>query len=386
MSLHRKQVSYSSKNSHAARAAHARGKKEFSTYDTSALRPKQSKTPMVVGAIVAVLLALAMLWAVNHFVIQKIFSSSSAEYTQMEQGAEITVSIPEGATTKEVADILGKSGLIESSRDFTKQVKKVGAESSLKPGTYHIVAGTSQDDIIKMLEEGPAAQTVTIPEGYTLENIATAVEEGTDGQITAKDFKQAASDASKYADSYSFLQDAGTNSLEGFLFPKTYDVREDDTADTLIRAMLDQYASEVATLDYSYPKKQGLSEYDTLILASIIEKEADSENRAKVASVFYNRLEEGMALQSDATVAYVVGDDPTPEDLEIDSPYNTYLVDGLPKAPICSPSLASLQAACDPEKTDYLYFYFAEDKKGNMVYSFSETYDDHMDAIEDSQD
>ena len=165
--------------------------------------------------------------------------------------------------------------------------------------------------------------------------------------------------------------------MEGFLFPKTYEIADSATADSMIRMMLDQYRKETESLDFSYPEKAGLNEYETVILASIIEREAAAENRATVASVFYNRLDEGMRLQSDATVAYLIDGDPKPEDLEIDSPYNTYLVDGLPVGPICSPSLESLKAACDPEKTEYLYFYFTADGK----YSFSKTYDEHQGAI-----
>ena len=380
MTRHSKQ-SLSSTNSRAARAAHARGQREFRTYDTSALRPKPPKQQKIIAVVAVIVLVLVALFGV-HFVISKVFNASSHDYTTVDDGIEVTVTIPEGASTNDIADALGKSGLIKSSREFKNRVKALDAESNLKPGTYYIVSGTSVDDIVAMLQKGPDFSGFTIPEGYTLTQIADAISQVTDGRISAKDFIEAASDASKYADDYDFLKDAGTNSLEGFLFPKTYEIRDSDTADTLIRTMLSQYATEVASLDYSYPTGQGLSAYDTLILASIIEKEADSENRAQVASVFYNRLAQGMRLQSDATVAYIVSDDPTPEDLEIDSPMNTYVVDGLPATPICSPSLESLQAACNPANTNYLYFYFAEDEKGNMVYSFSESYDEHMNAID----
>jgi UPF0755 protein len=145
--------------------------------------------------------------------------------------------------------------------------------------------------------------------------------------------------------------------------------------------MLDQYEQEVQNLDYSYAESQGLSAYDVLKLASVVERESDANTRADVASVFYNRLAANTALQSDATIAYVVGHDPTHDDLSVDSPDNTYQHKGLPAGPICSPGLDSLQAACQPNQTDYLYFYFTKNDDGSLNYYFSKTYDEHLQAI-----
>ncbi len=384
MAARRSKVTYSEHSSHAARAAHAKGERQFKTYDTSAIKPKRPKGPIIFG----IILAVVVIGGVGHFLsTHDLFNfGSSDQYTLAQEGVTVTVSIPEGSTVGQMADTLGKSGLVANSRDFTKRVKELGVESDLKPGTYKIVAGTSVDDIIKMLEAGPEAQGVTIPEGYTVAQIAQVVEEYTKGRISTDDFQAAAHDAESYVEDYPFVEDAYDGSLEGFLFPKTYEVTESDTADTLIRKMLDQYETETAGLDYSYAEKKGISPYQVLVMASVVEKEASEKNRATVASVFYNRLAQDpkMKLQSDATVAYVVGKDPTPEDLEVDSPYNTYKVDGLPAGPICSPSLESLQAVCTPEETDYLYFYFTENEDGTMEYTFSEEYDEHLDAIEES--
>ena len=149
--------------------------------------------------------------------------------------------------------------------------------------------------------------------------------------------------------------------------------------------MLDQYATEVASLDYSYPTSKGLSAYQVLVMASVIEKEAapdanHPDERAQVSSVFYNRLAADMALQSDATMGYVTGGEVTPEDLQTESPYNTYLNKGLPAGPICNPSIESLKAACNPATTDYLYF-FIVNEKGYSDHAFSKTLDEHNAAI-----
>jgi len=217
----------------------------------------------------------------------------------------------------------------------------------------------------------------------SVKQTAEIVAEASGGAISADAFISAASNASTYAKDYPFLEDAGTNSLEGFLFPKTYPIDADSTADSLIRGMLEQYKQETAGLDWSYPESMGLSHYDVVKLASIIEKESDASHRATVASVFYNRIVGGMPLQSDATVAYVVGHDPTPEDVATENEYNTYFVYGLNiPTPINSPSLECLQAVCKPETTNYLYFYFEPDSSGNMQYHFTETYEDHRSTFE----
>ncbi|MDO4183032.1 MAG: endolytic transglycosylase MltG, partial [Coriobacteriia bacterium] len=304
-------------------------------------------------------------------------------------GTPVTVTVANGAGGLEIADTLYEAGLITGTKPFTDALEKAGAAASPKPGTYTITGGTSIDDIIALLAAGPKPlATVTVPEGYTLSAVATAVDQASAGTISRDAFLAAAENVSAYAADYSFLQ--GVTSLEGFLFPKTYDLASDATADSLIRAMLDQYQAEIATLDYSFPTSRGLSQYQALILASIVEKESDSNTRGQVAAVFYNRLSNfddpnyGF-LQSDATTAYEVGHDPTAEEVHADTPYSTYTHEGLPPTPICQPGLASLQAVCSPDSelldNGYYYFYFALKDDGTLEYSFSQTLDEHNAAI-----
>lgn len=374
----RRKITYSSHPNHAARSAHAKAKREFKTYDVSGITPKRSKLPLIIGIVLAVVIVVAALF------FSGVLSSCSAQETVAE-GTQVEVTVPEGSSTKDVAQILYDAKLIGTTGDFTGAVDRANASTSLKPGTYQFTGGTSADDIVAQMEQGPQMDTVTVPEGSTVAQTAKLVAQATDNRITAKAFKKCANNASSYKKDYSFVKGAYNDSLEGFLFPKTYSIAKDATADDVVRMMLDQYKQEVSALDYSYAKKKGLSAYDVLILASVIEKEAASDNRATVSSVFYNRLDKNMPLQSDATVAYVVGHDPTSSDLSTSSPYNTYLNTGLPAGPICSPSIDSLQAACQPESTNYLYFYFAKDSNGDMQYYFSKTYKQHQQAIKDAQ-
>lgn len=374
----RKQITYSEHPTRAARHAHALGDKQFRTYDTSAINPRKRALPATIFAIVLLLAAIGGVawWFTNHF--NGLFAEDA---TLVAAGTEVPIVITDGSTVADIGRTLKSARLIESVDEFSKAVKSKGAEANLKPGAYSIAGGTSVDDIVAILQKGPEEDTFTVPEGLTLALTAQVVEEAYEGKITAADFEAAATNAPAFEEEFPFVSGAYNNSLEGFLFPKTYSKTAGDTADSLIRRMLTQYQAEVAKLDYSYTEERGLSAYDALKMASVVEREASADNRRTVASVFYNRLASGMQLQSDATVAYLVNGDPTPEDLAIDSPYNTYLVEGLPAGPICSPGLDALQAAVAPEDTPYLYFYFTPNEDGTMNYTFSETYEGHQDAI-----
>ena len=382
----RKNVTYSSRPNHAARAAHARGDLQFRKYDTSYIQPQRSKGPVVFMVIVA-LVVVALVVGVFLFLGRG--SAAGNTYELAAEGTSVQVTIGEGSVVADMASALGQAGLISSDAEFVKRVSDLGLESQLKPGTYEFVAGEDVDQIISSLQAGPPmGASVTVPEGFTVAKIADAVEQATQGTITAKAFKKAAKKVSDYEADYAFLK--GVKSLEGFLFPKTYELGENPSADSLIRQMLDQYQKEVEALDYSYPRTCGLNQYQALILSSIVEKESDAEVRDKVASVFYNRLStEGEPsygyLQSDATTAYEVGHDPTAEEVHANTPYSTYAHAGLPPTPICSPGLESLKAVCSPNQEyltqGYFYFYFKEDSSGKMQYYFSHDLDEHNQAI-----
>ncbi|MDU1908064.1 MAG: endolytic transglycosylase MltG [Eggerthella sp.] len=381
MPQHRKQVTYSQRPNHAARSAHARGERQFRTYDTSYIRPKKSKAPAIVAAVLAVLVVGGLAWGAL-----TLFNSCSAQSVELlAEGQEATITVAEGAGAKVVGEQLAEARLVSNAGDFTKRVNEMGVDSQLKPGTYTFAGGMSLDAIINQLTAGPVANALTIPEGSTLEAVAQSVATFTENHITADAFTAAASDASAYAADYDFLADAGTNSLEGFLFPKTYEIGDDAAAESVVRMMLDQFTTETSGLNWSYPQSQGLTIYDAVKLASIVERESsgDEQIRAQVASVFYNRLNNfgdpnyGF-LQSDATTAYELGHDPTPEDIKNPTPFNTYTNTGLPPTPICSPGLDCLQAVCNPAQTNYFFFYFAPDESGTMQYYFSETYEEHQ--------
>ncbi len=380
MPIHRRQVTYSSRPNRAARAAHARGDREFRTYDTSYIQPKRSRVPVIVAIILAVIVIVVVV-----LIVRGCTASSAGEL--LSEGETATVVIDQGESASETAQSLADAHLVESTDSFLDLISRQDAASSIIPGTYVFEGGTSPEDILQTLKSGPSSQgvTLTIPEGYTRAAIASRVEDVTDGKITADDFLAASDNASDYVSDYDFLKTAGTNPLEGFLFPKTYTITNDDNAKSVVRMMLDQFKTETASLSWSYPEQQGIDLYGAVTLASIVEKESAGTNRPTVASVFYNRLASDRPyLESDATTAYEVGHDPTAEEVHADTPYSTYTHEGLPPTPICSPSIESLKAVCNPDDTDYLFFYFTENDEGETVYSFSKTYEEHQEAIDSS--
>ena len=376
----RRQITYSNHPNHRARAVHAQGERQFKTYDTSHIRPRKSKVPYAVGAIIAIVVLAIAAFAATSLLRGCSAEAEDIDGSQVAVAADVKVTIPDGSTASNTAKLLESSGVVPDADEFLAYAKGAGLDSRFKSGVYTFTAGMTLEQVAKTIEKTPIL-SVTLA---VSPQIASAVEKSTSGSISADDFtKQAV--ASNYVSDYPFLSDAYDDSLEGFLFPKTYDLSGAKTADDVIRMMLDQYATEVASLDYSYPTSKGLSAYQVLVMASVIEKEAapdanHPDERAQVSSVFYNRLAADMALQSDATMGYVTGGEVTPEDLQTESPYNTYLNKGLPAGPICNPSIESLKAACNPATTDYLYF-FIVNEKGYSDHAFSKTLDEHNAAI-----
>lgn len=356
-------------------------------YARGGARPpkKGSPVPVVIG----VLIAIAVVAGAALFLFPRIFGGDSAN---IEAGQQVSITIPEGSSSDAIATILVDNHIIADSGEYYAAVKKLNAEMSLKPGDYQFETLQDPLSVVKQLVAGPNLEGVklTVPEGKTVEQTAQLVEDAYG--ISADEFISQAK-ASAYAGDYPFLADAGNDSLEGFLYPKTYTFAGTPTADEVIRAMLDQYQFDVvdafdfdagrAAISATYGIE--LSDYELLTLASIVEREGlNADQRAHVASVFLNRLA-GKGdfagrpyLQSDATLMYETGGAVTAEDIQgIDSPYNSYQNAGLPPTPICSPSSEAILATLEPTDSDDLYFYITQDEE-----YFSQTYDEHMQSWE----
>lgn len=362
------------------------------TAEQRAASARGKSSPRAAILILGVIVAIGL---VAFFVVIPRLTRSTSDLTTIAAGQEVSVDIPDGAGGTQIAQLLKSAGVISSTDDFFKEVQKQNADQSLKSGTYTFITGADVSGVVKQLVEGPnGASKLTIAEGLTVNKTAAAVESSLG--ISADDFLAQAK-ASNYVGDYPFLADAKNDSLEGFLYPKTYSFGTGVTSDQVIRAMLDQYKSEVDSLDFATAEsniqsRYGLtmSEYDIVTLASIVEKEAvTDDDRPLVSSVFYNRLSNSQVylhyLQSDATLTYALGYAPSSDELHSNtSPYNTYLNAGLPPTPICNPSLASIKAAMEPSDTSYLYFLIIENGSYSN-HTFSETYDEHLAAIAQAQ-
>ncbi len=346
------------------------GMRTYAAHASSAV-PRDKKKTLLVAAVIVVLLA-----AMGVGVALGVRGCSEAPSEAQLEGSA-TVTIPSGYGAGDIAQILRDNGVIASTTEFMQTVTQLDAGDALKAGTYTFDRGADYASIVEMLVEGPEASGVslTIPEGFTVEQTAQRVEEVLG--IPAADFLAQAK-ASNYVGEFTFLANAYNDSLEGFLFPLTYTFAEGATADMVIRAMLQQFQTETASLNWNTVALADgtvLSQYQVVVLASLIEREtAVADERPLVGSVIVNRLNAGMPIQIDAVIAYVLNkaDLITNDDLAtVASQYpewDVYNNPGLPPAPICSPSLASIQAALAPAATDFLYYVAAPALDGTHTF------------------
>ncbi len=285
------------------------------------------------------------------------------------QSKHFIVQSGEGIST--IANRLDKDGLIKSSAAFKVYLKLTG-QIIVQPGTYELSSSQSLPSIANRIASGNTANvSLTIPEGYTMAQIADQIAQK---NISSKeDVLKIMND---FPPDYDFLgfRPFTQKSLEGFLFPDTYRFIKGDPT-LAIRQMLDNFGSKYRA-DIK-PELAGKNLYDVLIIASLVEREAQkAEDRPLIAGVIYNRLKIGMKLGIDATVRYIINNwkDPlTVADLNIDSPYNTRKYAGLPPGPICNPGLAAIEAALNP--TEHKYYYYLTDPEG--VTHYAKTLEEH---------
>ena len=280
------------------------------------------------------------------------------------------VFVPPGTSLKALAQELSRQHIISSPARFTLYARLKSADRKIKEGEYAFPEGLPPADILQALREGTyVVSKVTIPEGYTLSQIADVMAEM--GLTTRKDFLTQAEDKE-------FLKSLGIGgkTLEGYLFPQTYFFSRTMTVKEMQSQMV-QRCLDFIDMEKLSREKVGLSLRETLILASIVERETGiPEERPLVAAVFFNRLKAGMPLQSDPTVIYGVSGfngDLTKKDLQKDTPYNTYTRQGLPPGSICNPGKESVLAVLNPAEVPYLYFV----SKNNGTHIFSTTLAEH---------
>jgi UPF0755 protein len=297
-------------------------------------------------------------------------------------GVPVHVVIAPGSSTAEIAEELEALGVVDSALAFRLHARLAEADGRIKAGEYDLATGMPYEIVLERLVAGPkiVAYDVTIPEGFTAKQVARRFAEQA-GIPEAELMALVTTGAEEFAAEHPYLKGAFGGSLEGYLFPATYTVKKGATARDVVEMMLDHFDDQAATLDLSYAESRGLGLREVVTIASILEREAQlPEEFPLVSSVIYNRLARPMRLQLCATVLYTLPEGTTKltnADLKTDSPYNTYLHDGLPPGPISNPGLAALQAAARPAKTDY-YYYVLTGKDGSQT--FTRTYDEFLAA------
>jgi len=289
------------------------------------------------------------------------------------QGPDKQFIISEGEGFARVNSNLAKAQLISSSRVFHYISKFYNKVDKLQQGSFTIKEGTSMFQLLDLLTSPPALISITIPEGKNIFEIAELLEKK---DITKKSlFLDAASDPELIGLTFN----KRSQNVEGYLFPDTYKLSKSMDPKKIIRLMIENFLSKIEGIDFTLSK---LSKEEIIILSSIVEKETGASfERPIIAGVFFNRLNQGMKLQSDPTTIYGMWEkfdgNIHKKDLRDDSLYNTYVIKALPVGPICNPGLHALQAVLNPQTHDYLFFV----SKNDGTHIFSKSYRDHDRAV-----
>lgn len=363
--------------------------KNVDTYEK--MKKRKSEVKIVRRIVLMITLVIVLVGAIGGFSAYS-YITSALEPVNPESAEQISIEIPMGSGVTLISTILEENGIVKNAQIF-KYYAKFKNESQFQAGNYTMTQAMTLDEIIESLKTGKVYRepvfTMTIPEGLTLEQMAAIVEKNT--TYTAQEFMTRVTERAfideMMVEFPDLLTDAIFDSniryaLEGYLFPATYSYFEENPAlDDIIRDMLKATNSLLAELGV----EAGTGDFDVhelLTFASLLEEEATAQtDRETIASVFYNRLNIDMPLQTDPTVLYALGshkDRVLYADLEVENAYNTYKNKGLPPGPIAGAGKMSIEAALNPTKTEY--FYFLADKEG--INHFAKTYDEHLANIE----
>lgn len=329
--------------------------------------------------------ALAGLLVIAALVIAAVCGWGYISPGTVDLSGPVTVNIASGMGTKAVAARLAEAGVVKNAASFSFYVRGEGADGDLRPGSYTFEGEVDYAAVLAELLRGGVAENtknVTVPEGKTVPQVAAIWEEA--GLCTAEEFLTACAEADL---PYDYIpaespDDRPYDRLEGFLFPETYNVLLTWGAEDLVELQVGQF-DKIWTDERREQAAALGDDYDAhkvLTVASLIEREAkvDAE-RPLIASVIYNRLAIGQLLQIDATIQYILGEQADRvlyKHLEIDDPYNTYMYEGLPPGPICSPGAACIDAALNPAETEYYYYRTKNDGSGE--HNFARTFAEHQ--------
>ncbi len=324
-------------------------------------------------AVFIFIISMAIVACLGILVRESTFSSGNTVYRPQDNFSQ-TFTINEGDHLDIIAERLEKEGFIENERDFRAYIKNKADHKTFRPGQYRLSPAMPLKKIAIILTRPDGAERrINIQKGSTIYDIQKLFKKH---EICNEDEFWRVVEEGKF-EGFNFLPKIkGKSRLEGYLFPDAYTYQDNMDAEFVLSLMLENYAKHIKEI----PKRtNGLSDNDTVILASMLEKEARSDGeKPLIASVYMNRLHKDMPLQCDATILY---DKPghqgalTFADYEYKTPYNTYLHKGFPPTPICNPSMTSLIAASNPAKSDYYFYLYNTQSKNAHV--FAKTYEEH---------
>lgn len=350
---------------------------------------KQRHTRIIIHSLFSFILLTIGLYAgykitLSAYTYTENLIESEAIRTAKSDVSQMNLLITTQTTLDDIATTLYEEGFISNKHYFLLETKLEKSSVDLISGEYTISSNMSSTEILHLLTTNPSnrEETIrfTIPEGYTIEQIAEVLQNK--NIVTKSAFLDAVKNRD-YSSDYSFLKDMPSNRdykyrIEGYLFPDTYIVRKNITSEEIIIMMLNRFR-EILLPYISYIQSSQYTIHDLITVASIIEQEAKlDEERPIIAGVIYNRLDVGMPLQMCSTVQYSLNKRKTTltlQDLEKDTPYNTYLYTNLPIGPICNPGEASIKAATLPTYHDYYYFVLQDPETG--THYFSQTGKEH---------
>lgn len=330
--------------------------------------PRRKKKPLwwIIASILIVLVAVG----ITSFV----WYQQQTQAVNSDDKSRKVVRIVSGATPSAIADQLKTEGLIRDTRAFALYTRFQGVQNELQAGTYRMSPSESLSQIVEHLTKGTVDTfTITIIPGSTLRDIATVFR-----QAGYADDEIAAAFAASYRSPLFDGRPAGQD-LEGYIYPETYRVGSGATVQAILQQTFDQFTKVVSDNDLVAKfDAQGLSLYEGITMASIIQKEAVGGDEQQIAQVFLSRQAIGMKLGSDPTYQYIADKLGQPRDINFDSPYNTRRYEGLPPGPIANPGFKALSAVANPAPGDYLYFLSGDD---NVTY-FARTFAEHEQNIE----
>lgn len=353
----------------------------------------EERSPFSAVKVVLITLAVLFLIVAGAVAGAGYYVYANLQPVDVEEEELVQIEVPMGSSASRIAAILKENNLVRNEQIFYYYVRYKG-ESGFQAGEYYLSANMELDDIIQQLKSGRIyldSERFTVAEGLSVDQKAAHLE--SIGLVNKERFLQLLNEGD-FSD-ISFISEIPESEhrkyrLEGFLFPETYEIYKGASEEEIIRLMLRQFEKELAKVDAELKEantslkneleERGLTLYEAITLASIVEREAVvNDERQTISGVFHNRIKEGWLLQSCATVQFVLGkqrDRLLFSDLEVESPYNTYINSGLPPSPIASPGRQALKAAIQPEVHEY--FFFVTKKDGSGSHHFSKTYKEHQ--------